>query len=53
MQNKLFQVTYIIKIVLYTGVARNFDWKGPKMEKSCDVSFVTFFGDVIMMTLLK
>jgi len=20
-----------------TGVARNFDWEGPKIEKSCDV----------------
>jgi len=29
-----------------TGVARNFDWVGPKMEKSCDISFVTCFSDV-------
>jgi len=32
-----------------TGVARNFDWEGPKMEKFCDVSF----GDIIRMTSLK
>jgi len=36
-----------------TGVARNFDWEGPKMEKSCDFSLVTFFGDVIIVTSLK
>jgi len=29
-----------------TGVARNFDWEGSKMEKSCNASLVTFFGDV-------
>jgi len=23
----------------HTGRARNFDWEGPKMEKSCDVSW--------------
>jgi len=28
-----------------TVLARNFDWRGAKMEKSCDVSLVTFFGD--------
>jgi len=32
------------------GVARNFDWEEPKMEKSSDVISLTFFGDVIMMT---
>jgi len=25
------------------GVARNFNWEGPKMKKSYDVSLVTFF----------
>jgi len=30
----------------YTGVARNFVWKGSKMEKYCDVSLVAFFGDI-------
>jgi len=25
-------------------VARNFNWEEPKMEKSCDVSLVTFFS---------
>jgi len=25
----------------------------PKIEKSCDVSFVAFFGDGIMMTSLR
>jgi len=35
------------------SVARSFDWEGPKIEKSCDISLVTFFGDAIMMTLLK
>jgi len=28
-----------------TGVTRNFDWKGPNMEKSCDVNLLTFLGD--------
>jgi len=36
-----------------TGVARNFEWKGPKMEKFCDVILMTFFGDVISMASLK
>jgi len=36
-----------------TGVARNFDWEGPKIEKFCDVILVTFFGGVMMMKLLK
>jgi len=36
-----------------TGVIRNFDRVGAKIEKSCDVSFVTCFGDVIMITSLK
>jgi len=39
--------------VVCTGVARNFDWEGPKMEKFCDVILVTFFGDVMIMTSLK
>jgi len=36
---------------MFTGVARNFGWKGPKMEKFCDVILVTFFGDIMMRTL--
>jgi len=32
-------------LVPLTGVARNFDWEGPKMEKFCDVILVTFFDD--------
>jgi len=32
---------------------RNFDWEGPIIEKSCNVSLVTVFGDVITMTSLK
>jgi len=36
-----------------TVVARNLDWEGPKMEKSCDVSLVSLFGDVITMASLK
>jgi len=39
--------------VITTGVARNFDWGGPKMEKFCDVMLVTFFGDVMAITSLK
>jgi len=39
--------------LLDTGVTRNFDWEGPKMEKSCVVSLVTFFGNVITMMPLK
>jgi len=27
-----------------TGVARNFDWEGPKIEKSFEGSLVTFMG---------
>jgi len=34
-----------------SGIARNFDWERPNVEKSCDVSLVTFFGDSIMMML--
>jgi len=41
------------KIAKITDVATNIVWERPKMEKSCDVSFVTFFGDVITMALLK
>jgi len=36
-----------------TGVPRNFDWEGPKLEKICDVILVTFFGDVMVMKSLK
>jgi len=41
--------------VANNGVARNLvRGRGAgKMEKSCDVSLVTFFGDVITMTLIK
>jgi len=37
-------VQYLQNYKLYqsTGVERNFDRKGPKMEKSCDVILVTF-----------
>jgi len=35
----------------YTGVARNFDWQGPKIEKFCNVILVTFFGDVIAIMM--
>jgi len=38
--------------LILTGVAINFDWEDPKVEKSCDVSLVTFFV-VITMTSLK
>jgi len=38
---------------LLTGVASNFDWEGLKIEKSCNISLVKFFGDVIAMTSLK
>jgi len=38
---------------LFTGVVRNFDWERPKMEKSCNVILVTFFGDITTMTLRK
>jgi len=40
-------------LCFFPGVTRNFDWEGPKMEKSCDVSLVTFIGDVLRMTSLK
>jgi len=32
--------------LIYTGVAKIFDWEGLKTEKSCDVSLATVFGDV-------
>jgi len=35
------------------GVAKNFDWRGPKMETFCDAILVTFFGGVITTTSLK
>jgi len=35
------------------GEARNSDWKGPKIEKSCDVSLVAFLSDEITITSLK
>jgi len=38
---------------IVTGVARNFDWKRPIMEKSCNVSLMTFFGDVKTITSQK
>jgi len=39
----------------FTGVARNFDWREPKMKKHCDVILVTSIGwrngdDVTKMT---
>jgi len=43
----------LYKYLFGTGVARNFDWKGLKMEKSYGVSLVRFFGDEITMTSLK
>jgi len=36
-----------------TSVARNFDWRGTKHEKNCDVILATFFGDVMVITSLK
>jgi len=36
-----------------TGKARNFDWGGAQNRKFCDVSLVTFFGDVITMMSLN
>jgi len=41
------------KVSLDYWRSRIFGWKGPKMEKSCDVSFVTCFGDAKTMTSLK
>jgi len=52
---KLFKIVKVIAICVPsnfvdgTGVARIFDWEGPKLEKN----FVTFFGDVMVMTSLK
>jgi len=40
-------------ILVNTGVARNFDWEGPKLKKNCDVILMTFFGDVMVMASLK
>jgi len=51
---KLFNIIQLHKFeVINTSVARNFDWKGPEMEKKYDVILVTFFCDVIVMTSLK
>jgi len=30
-------------IVLHWRIARNFDWEGPKIEKSCNLSLVIGF----------
>jgi len=49
----MYESTHFENIVLYTGVARNFDWEGPKWKKFCDVILVTFFDDVTMMASLK
>jgi len=35
------------------GVAKNFDWEGPKIEKSCNLSLVAFIDNVITTTSLK
>jgi len=43
----------ITERLVTTGVVRDFDWKGLKMEKSYDDILVTFFDDVITMTSLK
>jgi len=37
-----------LQLLLSIGVARNFGWEGPKVD-----NFVTFFGDVVVMTSLK
>jgi len=36
-----------------TGMAGNFEWREPKMEKFCDAILIMFYGDVIAMTSLK
>jgi len=36
-----------------TGVARNFDWEGPKLKNFCDVILVTFLDDVMVITSRK
>jgi len=36
-----------------TGAAKNFDGRGPKLEKNCDAILVTFFVDVMVKTSLK
>jgi len=44
---------YLLKILVQsTGYNKNFDWKEPKMEKSCDVTLVMIFRNVIMMVSL-
>jgi len=53
--NKMFSaiLAMILTHFLVTGIARNLDWEGFKVEKSRDVSLVKFIGDVIGMTSLK
>jgi len=36
-----------------TGVASNFDWRGLKLEKNCDIILVTFFSNLMVMISLK
>jgi len=43
----------MLNIKQVTGVAKNFDWEGPKLGKNCDFILVTFFGDVMVKTSLK
>jgi len=43
-------LTTFTMLLLSTDVARNFDWRGPKIEKFCDVILMTFFGDVMAIT---
>jgi len=41
-RSKFILVVHYVNIFT-TGVARNFDWEVPRIEKSCDVSLVTFW----------
>jgi len=38
---------------LINGVARKFDWEGPKLEKKYDIILMTIFGDVMVIASLK
>jgi len=40
-------------MVIGNGVAEKFDWEGNKMEKSCNVSLVTFFSAVITVNVTE
>jgi len=50
---KAFEIQHFYFLTSSTGVVRNFDWDGLKLEKFSDIVLITFFCDVVVMTSLK